>query len=67
MKLVLIFCLFTLSVIVKGNLIAVAQPVMLALGTIFTAMNINQDVHDKQPIKWRNLLLFTNKATDEKS
>ena len=50
MKIVCLFILFTLgilSVMVKGNLIAVAQPVILTLGTIFAALN--KDIHDIQP------------------
>ena len=65
MKLALIFCLFTLSVMVKSNLIAVAQPVILALGTIFTAIN-HQDLSDKQSIEWRNIMPFSNKETEGK-
>ena len=42
MKLALIFALFTMSVMVNGNLIAVAQPVLLTLGTLFAAFK-NQD------------------------
>ena len=45
MKLTCIVVLFTLVVIVEGNLIAVAQPALLALGTIFAVLN--QDGHDK--------------------
>ena len=44
-----VFALFTLSVIVKGNVLAaVAKPVMLGIGTIFTVMN--QDVGDIESI-----------------
>ena len=57
MKLVFILALFTLSVIVKANLIAVAQPVLLTLGTIFAALNSNGQ--DNQPIEWRNFIPFT--------
>ena len=66
MKLVFILVLFTLSAIVKGNLIAVAQPAILALGTIFTALYQNQDVNDRQTIDWRNIMPFTEKSPDEK-
>ena len=39
MKYTLIFAIFTLIMIVKGNLIAaVAWPVILSIGTIFTAL-----------------------------
>ena len=57
MKLALILSLFTLNVMVKSNLIAVAQPMILALGTIFTAIN-HQDSFDKQPIEWKNFMPF---------
>ena len=60
MKLASIFALFILSMMVKGNLIAVAQPVLLTLGTIFAAM-ANQDAYDMQPIQWSNLLHFAKK------
>ena len=63
MKLALIFSLFTLSVMVKCNLIAVAQPVILALGTIFTAIN-HQAETEKQHIQWRNIMPFTQKTTE---
>ena len=44
-----VFTLFTLSLIVKGNVLAaMAKPVMLGLGTIFTVMN--HDVSDIEPI-----------------
>ena len=45
---------------VEGNLIAVAQPVILTLGTIFAALNHNQDVQDKQPFEWKKYLPFMN-------
>ena len=57
MKLSYIFTLFTLGVFVQGNLIAVAQPALLAIGTLFAALN--QYTHDNQPIEWRNLVAFT--------
>ena len=50
MKLAILFALFTISVMVKGNLIAVAQPVLLTLGTIFTAFNKSKN--DEQLISW---------------
>ena len=65
MKLAFIFALFTLSVIVEGNLIALAQPVILALGTIFTAIN-HKDVHEKQPLESTNLMPFIKKRPDGK-
>ena len=53
MKLTCIFALFTLSVIVRGNmLVAVAQPVILSLGTIYAAFN-------------QDLLPFTKKNEEE--
>ena len=55
MKLAYIFALFTLSVMVKGNLIAVAQPVLLALGSILTALN-HQDSRDNKSTLWANFL-----------
>ena len=57
MKFALIFSLFTLIVMVRGNIIAVAQPVLLALGTIFAAVK-NQDAHEIQPLDWKNLMPF---------
>ena len=64
MKLTCIFALFTLGVIVQGNLIAVAQPALLAIGTLFAALN--QNTHDNQSIEWRNFIPFTKKETDGK-
>ena len=44
-----VLALFTLFVIVKGNVLAaMAKSVMLGLGTIFTIMN--HDVTDIEPI-----------------
>ena len=45
---------------VKGNLIAVAQPVLLALGSIFAAIN-SQDSFETQPFELGNLIPFANK------
>ena len=42
----ILVAMLTLNVVVQANLVAVARPVMLALGTMFTAMN-NQDIHEK--------------------
>ena len=64
MKLSCIFALFTLRVMVKGNLIAVAQPVLLTLGTLFTALN--HDLIDKQRIDWRNFITFYTEDPEEK-
>ena len=56
-----IFSLFTLSVIVKGAwLAATVQPVLLSIGTVFTALNI-------EPIEWKNFLPFINKQEKEKT
>ena len=64
MKFALIFALFTLIVMVRGNIIAVAQPVLLTLGTIFAAV-ANQDAHEIQPIDWKNLMFFAKKESGE--
>ena len=49
MKLKVIFALYTLSVIVKGMWwTAAVQPVILSLGAVFTAINL--DVLDIEPI-----------------
>ena len=34
---------------------------------MFAAFNNNQDVQDKQPIDWKNLMPFKIKTTDGKS
>ena len=63
MKSIDIFALFTLSVIVKGTWLAAAvQPVILSLGTVLAALDL--DVLDVQPIKWKNFLPFTNKMEE---
>ena len=60
MKLKDIFALCTLSVIVKGTwFIAAAQPVLLSLGAVLTALN--QDVLDLHHIEWKSFLPFINK------
>ena len=60
MKLKDIFALLTLSVTVKGTFwIAAAQPVLLSLGAVLTALN--QDVLDFHSIEWNNILPFINK------
>ena len=43
-----------------------ARPAIITLGTIFTALNQNQDVDDRQTISWRNLMPFTKKSPEEK-
>ena len=66
MKLTHVLALFTLSVIVQGNLIAaVARPVVLSLGSIFTAMK-TQDALSEMHIEWRDLLPFSKKSTPAK-
>ena len=60
-----IFALLTLSAMVKGNFIAVVQPVILALGTIFTALN-NKDVHEIQFVDQTNLMPYIKKRRDGK-
>ena len=58
MKLREIFVLFTLSAIVKGIwLAAVAQPVILGLGALLAALDL--DVLDLQTIKWNNWFSLT--------
>ena len=64
MKLICIFALFSLGVIVRGNLITLAQPALLALGTLFAFLN--QDALDHQPIEWSNILHFDWKDFDLK-
>ena len=65
MKLTFIFTLFTLSEIVKCNLIAaMARPVILSIGTIFAAMN--QDVVEIQPLEWSNLMPYARKKAGMK-
>ena len=65
MKLVTIFILSVLSTIVKGAWIAaVAQPVLLSLGTIFTALNY--DVNEIQPIEWKNFVPFVKRKKKKK-
>ena len=61
MKLVYIFSIFTLSVMVKGNLIAVAQPVILTLTTLFTA--IDKGIPLKS-IEWKNFMPFIKKQAN---
>ena len=65
MKLTLVLALFTLSVIVQGNLIAVvSRPVILSLGSIFTAM-IAQDSLSEMHFEWSNILPFSKKSSTE--
>ena len=60
MQITHVFAFFTLSVIVKGNLVAaMARPMILSFGTIFAAMN--KDVLETGPIEWRNILPFSTK------
>ena len=55
MKLAVVFTLFTLIVIVKGNLIAaVARPAILSIGTIFAVFS--QDKFNFRPTEWKNPL-----------
>ena len=64
MKIKFILILFTLSVIVKCNLMAaVTRPVILSLGTFFAVMN--QDAIDIQPTEWRNYIPFTAKKKEK--
>ena len=60
MKFTSVIALFTLSVIVKGNLIAAAaRPAILAIGTIFAALN----QVDREPIEWSNFMPFAMDKT----
>ena len=60
MKLTQLFTLLTLSLIVKGNLIAaVARPAILSLGTLFAALNQRTDQH----IEWKNFMPFATEKT----
>ena len=55
-----LLALFTLSVIVRGNLIAAAaRPAILAFGTIFAALN----QVDREPIEWSNFMPFSMDKT----
>ena len=65
MKLAQVFALFTLIVIVKGNLIAaMARPAILSFGTLFAALN--HEKFDIKPIEWRNIMPFvTEKPSEE--
>ena len=57
-----VFILFTLTVIVKSNLIAaVARPAILSIGTIFAALNQPTD----QPIEWKNFMPFATEKLPE--
>ena len=62
MKLIDIFTQFTLIVIVKGTwFLAALQPVILTLGTVFTALDTG--VLDVQPIEMKKWLPFVNKVS----
>ena len=62
MKLTFILTLLQICVIVKGTLLAaVARPVILSFGTMFTALN--HDLLDKQTIDWKSLLPFASLRT----
>ena len=64
MKLMFVFALFILSIVVKGSLMAAAaRPVILSLGTIFTAMKTHDALSDIQSIEWKNLIPFAEKET----
>ena len=66
MQLNTFFALFTLVMMVKGAwFAAVAQPVILGLGAVMGALNM--DVFDAQPITWNILIpMFNpNKKTKE--
>ena len=63
MKLKSILAVFTLSVMVKGTwLAAVVQPVILSLGAVLGAIDL--DVLDVQTIELKNLLPFINKQDE---
>ena len=53
MKISDIFALFTISVMVKGTWISVIQPVILSIGALLAAIDL--DVLDLQSIGWINL------------
>ena len=62
MKLRGLLALFSLIVIVKGNLFATAvKPIILGFGAILAAVDL--DVVDVQPIVWKNWLPFVNKQS----
>ena len=65
MKLIFIFVLFTLSVIVEGNLVAVAQPAILALGTMFTALYQKKGHQEKESIWKGGLPKWKDRIKDE--
>ena len=66
MKLTLtsIFALLTFSVIVKGSAwwVVAIQPVILSLGAVFKALDL--DVLDVQTFEWKNWLPLSNKQDE---
>ena len=58
MKLSDIVALLTLSVMVKGAWLAAVQPVILSIGALLSAIDL--DVLDEK-IEWKNFLPFINK------
>ena len=62
MKLTHLLALFTLIVIAKGTLMAaIARPVILSLGTVFTAFKTQDALSGTQSTEWRNLIPFSTK------
>ena len=65
MKLKDIFALFGLSAMVNGAWWAAVQPVILSLGAVFAALDLDlEPMLDLKPIEWRKLL-FAKNAKDE--
>ena len=68
MKLKDIFALFGLSVMVNGAWWAAAvQPVMLSIGAVFAALNLDlEPILDAKPIELGKLMIFKNRGKKEK-
>ena len=64
----ILFALFGISVMVNGAWWAAAvQPVMLSIGAVFAALNLDlEPILDAKPIELRKLMIFKNEKENEK-
>ena len=66
MKLTRVLALCTLIVTAKGNLVAaIARPVILSIGTVYTALKTQDALSGAEPTDWRNLIPFSTKKVFE--